>query len=149
MPEHGQAIADAIVVAVKEQPEGTFDFKFEIEAPEDPQQKIDFEGERRHDGLRVFVAPVSKEISRIDRGGTVQVNPTINIFVSKFISEGGPGRKALSHFVDQLERSLRTEMAGACWGSSEIITLYDPIRLRTQDRFFSVIGLTFFDVDTT
>lgn len=149
MAESGQSIADAIVVHVESQAAGTYSQKFSIVAPDDPQALIDFEGtEQQQSGTCVFVVPVGKRIEKLDRGGAVGVHPTINVFVSKFLDDDPPQRKEMNAFVDELEGSLRfIDMNSFVWEGAEIITLYDPERLRTQDRFFSVFGLLYWDLE--
>ena len=136
----GQKIADALAVFINTQDLG---FGFQCEAPQDPALTINFEGAGEpHSGTRCYVVPVSEVEERIDRG-SVLVSPVVQLFVSRYLDDGVT-RQTMGDFIVSLKDSIRFEaMAGFFWQEPNTITKYDPERLRTSDRFFSVLGITY------
>ena len=144
MADAGQTIADALADHLSAQ---DLDFGFSATSPEDPAAEINFDGAGEpHPGTLVFVVPVEDTEERIDRG-SVQVSPVVNVFVSRWLSADGVTRRTMGDFMADLRGAIRFKsQAGYAWQQTQTITKYDPDKLRTQDRFFSVLGVTYLGV---
>jgi len=146
MADSGQEIADAIVTHLNSQ---EFGFGFSAESPDDPQRDINFEASGEpHLGTKCFAIPVSDSEEKVDRQG-VLVTPVIHLFVSRFMNKNdGITRKTMDEFVADIRASIRfVKMAEFHWSATETVTKYDPDKLRTQDRFFSVLALSYINVE--
>ena len=146
MADPGQEIADAIVTHLNAQDLG---FGFAAASPEDPQKEINFDGMGDpHVGTKCFVIPVADSEEKIDKAGVI-MSPTINVFVSRFLSgKDGVTRRVMDDFVHDIRTTIRfVQMAGYHSQGTETVTKYDPDKLRTQDRFFAVLALSYVNVE--
>ncbi|MCP4228868.1 MAG: hypothetical protein GY771_01800, partial [bacterium] len=101
-----------------------------------------------HAGVKLVAIPVGDVEENFDRGSAVTVRPTVNLFVSRYLDiDGAITRKTMGAYLHEIVVSLRgVKMDSYDWEKTEVVTKYDPEKLRTQGRFLAVLGLTYMDL---
>ena len=143
MSDAGETVADLLVTFLNGE---SYSLAFVATNPEDPQRELDLVGAAvLVEGLRVFVVPTGETRERLDKAA-VKVTTTVNIFISR-VRKKEVTKKALNELTSEILDSLDyIDMGTHTWEASETVSKYDVEKLEVQDRFLSVLGISYYDV---
>lgn len=121
-----------------------FDPGAQISIPEDPSEALKLENLT---SLTVLIIPVGGTAEKHTRGRTAVVAHSINVVIASQLNATST-RKRLNGFNFAVRQSLRGEkMAGYFWEGENLITKYDPDRLRASNLYLSAFTVSYSGVE--
>lgn len=111
----------------------------QILVPEDPAAELKHETQ----ALRVLIIPVGGSASQTGRKGLVQADHLVNLIILAPLGATYT-RAKLNGFAYAVRSSLRGEkMAGRSWSAEELLTKFDPDRLRQAAQYVSAFQVAY------